>query len=158
MPTYQVSVAGKTYEVQIPDPGERPVRAIVDGQVFEVRVDSELGSGLGTTPSATTVTPQYPVTQPTTPAPAATESPASSSGDSQVTAPLPGTIVSISVQEGEAVSHGQELCILEAMKMNNPIRATQAGVVKEIKISVGEQVQHGAPLMVIEAEKASAEA
>jgi biotin carboxyl carrier protein len=37
------------------------------------------------------------------------------------------------------------------MKMNNPIRATQAGVVKEILVGAGEQVQHGMPLMIIEA-------
>ena len=45
--------------------------------------------------------------------------------------------------------HGQELCVLEAMKMNNPIRATQAGLVKEILVSVGQQVQHGNPLLVM---------
>lgn len=160
MPTYRVTIAGQSYEVQVPDPTERPVRAIVNGQVFEVQVTSEaVGQPATATPvRQTPPTPAAPRTSqsisitsasPKTSAPATATSGAGEDG--QVFAPLPGTIVSISVSEGESVAHGQELCILEAMKMNNPIRATQPGVVREIRVSVGEQVQHGVPLMVIEA-------
>jgi biotin carboxyl carrier protein len=156
MPSYRVTVAGQSYDVEVPDPSERPVRAIVNGQVFEVHIASDAdGPGRVVADSAAAPKP--------VPAPRPADSVSSSrtavpattghapTGDVEISAPLPGTIVSISVAEGESVTHGQELCILEAMKMNNPIRATQAGMVKEILVSVGEQVQHGIPLMVIEA-------
>jgi len=47
------------------------------------------------------------------------------------------------------VTVGQELCVLEAMKMNNPIRSTANGTVTAIHISVGQQIQHGAPLLTL---------
>ncbi|MBN1246708.1 MAG: acetyl-CoA carboxylase biotin carboxyl carrier protein subunit [Anaerolineae bacterium] len=169
MPNYRVTIAGRSYDVEIPDPSERPVRAIVNGEVYEVHVGpAGLGhsTAAGDTAAASmrVASPQPPATRATSGTPASSSSsplvtpaPAIAEGG-QVFAPLPGTIVSISVVEGESVVHGQELCILEAMKMNNPIRATQPGVVREILVSVGEQVQHGVPLMVIEASGSSAEA
>jgi biotin carboxyl carrier protein len=66
-----------------------------------------------------------------------------------VTAPLPGVVTVISVKVGDAVKPGQDLCILEAMKMNNPIRATFGGVVKTVYVTIGQQVQHGTPLFLI---------
>lgn len=144
MPVYEVVIEGQTYVVEVPDPWERPVRAIVDGEVFEVEVPSPEAAPKPVKPVARPepVAPQ-PQSKPTAP------SAPSPSGAGEITSPLPGTIVSINVSEGDTVSHGQELCILEAMKMNNPIRATQSGVVQEILVTIGQQVQHGAPLMVI---------
>ncbi len=142
MPTYHVTIAGRMYTVEVPNPNERPVRAIVDGEVIEVAVAAPSAA-------AQPVASAAPVSAPA-PAPAPVRAPAGGGAGNVVKAPLPGTVVSISVKEGDRVSHGQELCILEAMKMNNPIRATQAGVVTAIHIRVGEQVQHGAPLITLE--------
>ena len=64
-----------------------------------------------------------------------------------VTAPIPGVIVLISVKEGETVKKGQELVVLEAMKMKNSIRSNHDGVVGEIKVKIGEHVQHGQSLI-----------
>lgn len=144
MPVYRVVIQDQTYVVDVPNPRERPVRAIVDGELFEVEVASAGPAPASSSPEP--VTRPEPVAVSPQPVKAPTPAP---SGGSAVASPLPGTIVSISVSEGDTVAHGQELCILEAMKMNNPIRATQSGVVKEILVSVGQQVQHGAALMVI---------
>ncbi|MGC9347264.1 MAG: biotin/lipoyl-containing protein [Anaerolineae bacterium] len=143
MPTYRVMIEGETYVVEIEDLRERPLRAVVDGEVFAVEVESE-SPRVSSTPSvATAAEPRSMArTQPARP-------PATSSAGEEITAPLPGTIVSISVAEGDSVEPGQELCVLEAMKMNNPIKSTRSGVVEEISVSVGEQVQHGTPLMTI---------
>jgi glutaconyl-CoA/methylmalonyl-CoA decarboxylase subunit gamma len=154
MPIYYVTVEGRDYTVEIPDPTSRPVQAIVDGRVVEVEVAP-----------ADQRAPANPRGQPDWEAPAGRQAPnvqgvgAVSAGETSgrqltgealtVAAPLPGTIVSISVSEGDRVERGQELCVLEAMKMNNPIRATQAGVVQEILVSVGQQVQHSHPLLVM---------
>jgi biotin carboxyl carrier protein len=59
-----------------------------------------------------------------------------------VRAPIPGVIVSIGVQPGDEVTAGQELCVLEAMKMNNAIRASRAGQVATVYVSVGQHVKH----------------
>jgi biotin carboxyl carrier protein len=146
MPTYRVTIEGHTYTVEVPNPSERPVRALVDGQTFLVEVDAD-----GVKPTSSTnspaVAPAPPVAMPaqvSAPRPTPVEGPGS-----DIEAPLPGTIVAISVAVGDQVTHGQELCVLEAMKMNNPIRATQPGTVQEILVNVGDQVQHGSPLMVI---------
>ena len=144
MPNYRVTIDGRTYEVQVPDPGERPVRAIVDRQVFEVHIQPE--ARVGTLPAVAGLRP-VPVPERARPVPAPVPAPAAASGE--VTAPLPGTIVSISVAIGDTIEYGQELCVLEAMKMNNPICSTQAGQVTKILVSVGQRVQLGAPLVVI---------
>ncbi|MEM0449323.1 MAG: biotin/lipoyl-containing protein [Methanomassiliicoccales archaeon] len=67
-----------------------------------------------------------------------------------IVAPMPGKIVSIKVKPGDKVNTNQLLLILEAMKMENEILATEAGTVKEIKVKPGEMVEGGKTLMVIE--------
>jgi len=56
---------------------------------------------------------------------------------------MPGTIASIAVQPGDQVELGQDLCILDAMKMNNRVRAPCAGTIAQVHVSAGQQVQHG---------------
>ena len=142
MPVYRVMVEEKEYTVEVPNPRERPVRAIVDGEEIEVYVEPQAGA------SAPKVSPPpMSVTPSSTPMQSAPAAP-SAAGD--VRSPLPGTVVSIGVSEGDHVEPGQELCVLEAMKMNNPIRSTQAGTVKDIHIRIGQKVQHGDQLLRIE--------
>ncbi|MBN2002742.1 MAG: biotin/lipoyl-binding protein [Anaerolineae bacterium] len=155
MPTYRVTIAGRIYTVEVPNPNERPVRAIVDGEVIEVAVEMPVQAyAPSQTLAPVSVAPvaaQPAVTAPApVPPPAPVSVPAGGGASNVVKAPLPGTVVNISVSEGDRVAYGQELCTLEAMKMNNPIRATQAGVVTAIHIRIGEQVQHGAPLVTLE--------
>ena len=68
-------------------------------------------------------------------------------GGKDVNAPLPGVIIAIQVKAGDAVSTGQELCTLEAMKMKNAIRANREGTIAAIEVTVGDQVNHGQILM-----------
>jgi biotin carboxyl carrier protein len=56
---------------------------------------------------------------------------------------MPGTIVSIAIQPGDQVEVGQDLCILDAMKMNNRVRAPEGGTIAQVHVSAGQQVQHG---------------
>jgi len=67
-----------------------------------------------------------------------------------VKAPLPGTVISISVKIGYSVKKGDSLIKLIAMKMENEITATSDGKVKEIKVKKNDIVQKGDILMVIE--------
>lgn len=67
---------------------------------------------------------------------------AAASGDA-VTAPMQGTIVKVAVEEGATVAEGDQVVVLEAMKMEQPIKAHKAGVVTGLKAAVGETVNNG---------------
>jgi len=67
-----------------------------------------------------------------------------------VVAPMHGTIVSLSVVEGQDVQEGRLIVIMEAMKMEQPLRANRAGVVRDISVAVGDHVAPGAVICRIE--------
>lgn len=67
-----------------------------------------------------------------------------------VVAPMQGTIISVTVEIGQSVSKGDSLCVLEAMKMENQIKAGKDGVIKDILVTAGDLVGVGDSLIVIE--------
>jgi len=62
---------------------------------------------------------------------------------------MPGKVIDLRVRVGDAVRAGEILMVLEAMKMEHPIHATEDGVVAEVRVSLGEQVEKGALLLVV---------
>lgn len=64
--------------------------------------------------------------------------------------PIPGKVVSIGVKEGSRVREGDTICMLESMKMENPIIAPVDGVVKEIRLTPGQVVEAGDLVAIIE--------
>jgi len=66
-----------------------------------------------------------------------------------VKAPMPGKVVKVLVSEGQAVSKGQGVVVVEAMKMQNELQALSDGVVKEIRIKEGDTVDSGAELVTL---------
>ena len=68
----------------------------------------------------------------------------------EILAPMPGTIWKVHVKEGDDVIEGQELLILEAMKMENPIITTTAGKIKQVSVKVEDKVATKQLLLVIE--------
>jgi len=128
----KVEIEGKVYNVSIKDVHSNPVLAEVDGKVYQVFPEVQ---GPAVIPAVTTQPTPVPSAAPAAPAPAA--------GNSlTLNAPLPGVIVSIDVQAGQAVKAGQQVCTLEAMKMKNVIRAGRDGTIAEVHIKTGDQVQH----------------
>ena len=71
-------------------------------------------------------------------------------GGQVLRAPMPGKVVHVEVEVGQAVKPGDALIVLEAMKMENEFRATVTGTVKEIRVQPGQTVNPGDPLVVIE--------
>ncbi|REK19098.1 MAG: biotin/lipoyl-binding protein, partial [Actinobacteria bacterium] len=65
-------------------------------------------------------------------------------------APMPGRIVRVEVSEGDAVSDGQPLIVLEAMKMEHTLRAPHQGTVTSVNCRVGDQVEGNDVLIVVE--------
>ncbi|MDH3682267.1 MAG: carbamoyl-phosphate synthase large subunit [Acidimicrobiia bacterium] len=71
-------------------------------------------------------------------------------GSVAVEAPLQGTVVAISVKEGDPVAEGQQVLVMEAMKMEHEIRALADGIVRQLAVSVGDTVFEGHPLLFVE--------
>lgn len=123
----------------------------VNGKSYEVEVE-EIGG-------AATSAPVYsaPASAPAPAAPAAAPAPkpaapaaGGSEGSTKVTSPMPGTILSINVNVGDAVSEGQAIVILEAMKMENEIVAPKAGKITSINTTQGASVNSGDLLATME--------
>jgi len=70
-------------------------------------------------------------------------------GDEVIEAPMPGKVLSIAVQTGQAVKAGDLILVLEAMKMENEIFCGRDGVVKQIGVSVNATVNTGDTMAVI---------
>lgn len=75
-------------------------------------------------------------------------------GEARIDAPIAGLVVSVPVQEGEAVARGQTLVVLEAMKMENEITAPRAGTVRDIAVTAGARVDMDAAMMRLVADPA----
>ncbi len=145
----RVQINDQTYEVEVGDLQARPIKAVVDGETFEVwPAESAISAAV----PAPVVRPAAPAAAPApAPAPAPAARPAAAAGNGnaarQVVAPIPGTILSVSVKEGQEVAFGQELATLEAMKMKSAIRANRAGKIGVIHVSAGDRVGQNQPLM-----------
>lgn len=102
---------------------------------------------------------EYEAYAPAAPAPVAAAAPAAAAPASPagaslaagelVKSPMPGNILKINVTQGQKVSEGDVLLVLEAMKMENEIVATKSGTVAQIVTAKGAVVETGAPLVVI---------
>jgi pyruvate carboxylase subunit B len=68
----------------------------------------------------------------------------------QLKAPMPGLVVAVQVEPGQEIKRGDGLVIVEAMKMENELKATGAGKVKEIKVKQGQAVEKNEVLVVFE--------
>lgn len=71
-------------------------------------------------------------------------------GELAVLAPIPGLVVKILVEAGDVVEEGQPLVILEAMKMENEIRARRGGTINKIQVQPGQRVEQNGILLVME--------
>ncbi len=137
-----VKIQNQTYEVRVNDIHTRPIQVSVGGEDFEVWPEEMTIPPESYQPIVSSV-----VKSPAKPASIEKADMVSEGKTKQVKAPIPGVIISINVKEGNAVSFGQELCVLEAMKMKNAIRAGRNGTIRKILISEGDSVQHSQVLM-----------
>jgi biotin carboxyl carrier protein len=64
--------------------------------------------------------------------------------------PMPGLIVAVPVAEGQAVTRGQDLVVLESMKMQNELKAPRDGVVGDVRVHAGDRVEHDQILLTVD--------
>ena len=83
-------------------------------------------------------------------APAPAPAPAPAAGADALVAPFPGKILGISVAPGTVVAEGQQLMVLEAMKMENEILSPRAGTIVAVNVAVGQMVETNQQLCVIQ--------
>ncbi len=69
---------------------------------------------------------------------------------SEISSPMGGKVIDVKVKEGDTVNEGDEVIILEAMKMELPVVANESGTVKEVKCNKGDAVEAEAVLVVLE--------
>ena len=141
--TYRFDRNGKLVEPE----GIDLVRASADEVVLDVegvrqRYDvARYGDTVYVGPVALTLVPRFP-------------DPTDKIAEGATVAPMPGTVVRVSVEPGAVVAAGTELLVLEAMKMEHRVVAAAGGTVVEVLVQAGQQVEAGAVLAVVEGEQA----
>ena len=133
----RIRVNGEWHSVEVGDTYQSPVEVVVDGETYQV----EIGG-----PSDAPVVPQRQrpkveqaglrgITQ----------------GDERVIrCPLPGKVVSVSAVKGQQMEAGDEICLLESMKMEQSVRMARGGLVKNVKIKADQSVNAGTPLIELQ--------
>jgi glutaconyl-CoA/methylmalonyl-CoA decarboxylase subunit gamma len=140
MKKYKFTINGNDYVVHIRDIEENIAEVDVNGTHYEVVVHNEI---------KTTKTPRL-VRKPIEKFPGEGQiKKKATTGKHEVTAPLPGTILKLNISVGDIVSEGQNLLVMEAMKMENQIQTSRGGEVVSIKVKVGDAVQQDDVLLEI---------
>ncbi len=128
---FKVTVNGREYEVAVLE--------ITPGQVQSTTAHAA--------PAAMPVAAGGTASAPAAAAPAAAQAPAAGAGD--VVAGMGGVVVEVKVKVGQTVAVGEQVVIVEAMKMKTPVNASRAGQVTRVLVAAGDAVEAGQPLLTI---------
>jgi len=145
----KLSVEGRSFEVQVGYLATEPVVVLVDGERLEVWTDEEIATPPSPVPAARPATPFATTHHVPVPVWKPRQTDVLPGTENFVIAPIPGVIVSVDVQVGDRVAYGQVVCLLEAMKMRNPLRVAKPGIVTEIRVRAGQHVHYHEPLIVV---------
>ncbi len=137
MKQFKFTISGNTYEVEIKDIEGNVATIEVNGTQYAVELHQEVIKSK----TPTLVRAEVPQT-------GADKIQKVEKGSAvPVLAPLPGTIIEIYVKPGDMVKKGQNIIVMEAMKMENKIQSEKDGVVESIKVSLGSNVLQGDVLL-----------
>jgi 3-methylcrotonyl-CoA carboxylase alpha subunit len=139
----RITVEGEGSVVEVLHCGDGRIRALVDGQPVE--------AGIVANPDEVLVSLRGETYLLRKPVPLAVdEAGAGAEAAASLTAPMPGTVVKVLVEEGQEVEEGQLLLVLEAMKMEQPVSAPHDGTVRSLPFEEGSLVPGGAVLVEVQ--------
>lgn len=121
----------------------RKFQVTVNGNVYDVEVE-ELGGGMASAPAI--ATPVQKIAAPVTKAPISVAVP---SNAAKVVAPMPGKIVDVKVKVGQTIKEGDLIAVLEAMKMENEVFASQGGTIASVNVTAGTMVESNDVIVTI---------
>jgi biotin carboxyl carrier protein len=140
MKKYKFTISGNDYDVHIRDLEDKIAEVDVNGTIYQVEIHNEI---------KTSKTPRL-IRKPLEKMPGEGQiKKKEATGKHEVTAPLPGTILKLNVSVGDVVTEGQNVLVMEAMKMENQVQTTRGGEVLSIKTNVGDAVQQDDVLIEI---------
>jgi biotin carboxyl carrier protein len=133
---WSLLIGGRSYDVGVVEARSGALTVYVNGRMVPVTVGSPVrgrhrGASRGQTPGIDRAGPDPGLAQ-------------------TLTAPMPGRVVKVLVKAGDAVRARQGLVVVEAMKMENELRAPRAGIVGEVRVAEGALVEAQTVLVVIE--------
>ena len=143
MKTYKFKINGNEYNVAVNSVSGNIADVTVNGTSYQVEMENVPAAPVQAAPAAAPAA--APVAAPAAPKPAA----APAGAGKAVKSPLPGVIISINVNVGDAVKAGQVVAVLEAMKMENEIQAEFDGTVTAIHAAKGDSVLEGAAIVTL---------
>jgi pyruvate carboxylase subunit B len=123
---YSLIVDGRSHEAYV-YPSEAGMEVVLSGRLYAVAVEDERQRRLRQASSGAVVR----------------------GGDFHLKAPMPGLVVAVPVTQGEKVNKGQDLVILESMKMQNELKAPREGTVSNIRIRAGDRVDQNQVLVTL---------
>lgn len=144
MKEYKFKINGNDYNVAVNSVSGNIADVTVNGTSYQVEMENAPAAPIqAVSPVA--------VPAPVAAAPAAPTSPSPkpAAGGKQITSPLPGVIIAVKVNAGDAVKAGQVVAILEAMKMENEIQAESDGTVTAVNVAKGDSVLEGAAIVTL---------
>lgn len=136
----RVRVNGQWYDVEVGDVYQSPVEVNVNGDLYLVELDAAAKAPRDTVlrrrqerkaeqPGLRSIT---------------------QGNDKVIRCPLPGRVVTVSVTKGQEMEAGDEICVLESMKMEQSVRMAKRGLVKSVKIKIDQSVNAGTALLEIQ--------
>lgn len=157
MRRYQLTIGDKTFEIEVLSLRGEQAQVLVNGRTYDVNFRPLApGAAAPVAPQPAPSRPSMPSRPVAPPRPAAPvmpplDKPAGALEPGAVTAPMPGSILDVLVQEGDRVEVGATVVKLEAMKMENDLQTVIPGVVQEVRVSKGDNVSVGDVLVVVAA-------
>jgi biotin carboxyl carrier protein len=125
-PVYSLIIGGKSYEAYV-YPDENDYQVLLQGRSYSVKVEDEREKRLR----------------------AAGGSHVSESSEYHLKSPMPGMVVALPLSEGQAVSKGQVLVILESMKMQNELKSPRDGILARVRVKPGDRVEQRQTLLSV---------
>ena len=146
MESLKVQVGNRWFTVEITDINSEWIKTKVDGDIIEINItelektDPALQEQAKNKPA--------PISKAVDPKPEVKTTVDTASGETkELKSPMPGTIISINIKVGDSIQLGDDIYILEAMKMQQTIRSEEAGIINSIEVESGQQVLDGDTIM-----------